>query len=107
MTALVRPPNPLDFALTEDHEAHEPPEARGLRRDSVQLLVSRGDAAPVTTHFTSLGDFFEPGDLLLVNTSSTMPSALDGRLHERRTDRRAPLGPVARRCLAGRATPTE
>jgi S-adenosylmethionine:tRNA ribosyltransferase-isomerase len=80
MTALLRPPNPLDFALTEDHEAHEPPEARGLRRDSVRLLVSRGGDPPVTTHFTNLGDFFEPGDLLLVNTSSTMPAALDGRL---------------------------
>jgi S-adenosylmethionine:tRNA ribosyltransferase-isomerase len=72
--------DPLAFALTAEHEAHEPPEARGLRRDAVRLLVSRGAASPVTTYFTNLGTFLEPGDLLVVNTSSTIPAALDGRL---------------------------
>lgn len=80
MSALVRQPNPLDFALHEEHEAHEPPEARGLRRDAVRLLVSRGDEEPIVTHFTNLGTFLDAGDLLVVNTSSTLPAALDGRL---------------------------
>jgi S-adenosylmethionine:tRNA ribosyltransferase-isomerase len=71
---------PLDFALGEEHEAHEPPEARGLRRDGVRLVVSSGHEEPLTTFFTSLGRFFEPGDLLVVNTSATIPAALDGRL---------------------------
>jgi S-adenosylmethionine:tRNA ribosyltransferase-isomerase len=71
---------PLDFALTADHEAHEPPEARGLRRDGVRLMVSRGDTSPTVTHFANLGAFLTPGDLLVVNTSSTVPAALDGRL---------------------------
>ncbi|SNS92485.1 S-adenosylmethionine:tRNA ribosyltransferase-isomerase [Streptosporangium subroseum] len=31
-----------DFVLPYDLEAHEPPEARGLARDGVRLLVSRG-----------------------------------------------------------------
>ncbi|MEV6861212.1 S-adenosylmethionine:tRNA ribosyltransferase-isomerase [Streptosporangium subroseum] len=34
-----------DFVLPYDLEAHEPPEARGLARDGVRLLVSRGGAA--------------------------------------------------------------
>ncbi len=87
MSATTRfhpPANPLDFALTSEHEAHEPPEARGLRRDGVRLVVSRGVHAPVTTHFSNLGTFLEPGDLLLVNTSSTIPAALDGLLPDGR-----------------------
>lgn len=79
MTVLTRP-DPLDFALTADHEAHEPPEARGLRRDGVRLMVSRGDAPPTVSHFANLGAFLTAGDLLVVNTSSTVPAALDGRL---------------------------
>jgi hypothetical protein len=33
----------FDFVLDPEHEAHEPPEARGGRRDGVRLLVSAGD----------------------------------------------------------------
>jgi S-adenosylmethionine:tRNA ribosyltransferase-isomerase len=46
----------------------------------VRLLVSRGDASPVITHFSNLGAFLNAGDLLVVNTSATVPAALDGRL---------------------------
>ena len=77
---LLNQSKPLDFDLTVDHEAHEPPEARGLRRDGVRLMVSRGDARPTVTHFANLGAFLTAGDLLVVNTSSTVPAALDGRL---------------------------
>ena len=31
-----------DFNLPDVLEAHDPPEARGLARDQVRLLVSRG-----------------------------------------------------------------
>jgi hypothetical protein len=31
----------IDFTLPADREAHDPPEARGLPRDGVRLLVSR------------------------------------------------------------------
>lgn len=71
---------PLDFALDPDHEAHEPPEARGLRRDGVRLLVSPGAADPVDSRFAALGSHLRPGDLLVVNTSATVPAAVDGRL---------------------------
>ncbi|HEX6310070.1 MAG TPA: S-adenosylmethionine:tRNA ribosyltransferase-isomerase [Acidimicrobiia bacterium] len=70
----------LDFTLDPEHEAHEPPEARGLRRDGVRLLVSSGDADPIDARFREIGDHLRAGDLLVVNTSATVPAALDGCL---------------------------
>lgn len=56
-------------------EAHEPPEARGLTRDGVRLLVSRG--ADIGHHrFPELPGLLEPGDLLVVNNSATLPAAV-------------------------------
>ncbi len=79
MTAASEP-DVLDFTLDPAHEAHEPPEARGRRRDGVRLLVSSGDVDPVDSHFADLGSHLRAGDLLVVNTSATVPAALDGRL---------------------------
>jgi S-adenosylmethionine:tRNA ribosyltransferase-isomerase len=79
MSVLAERPR-LAFTLDPDHEAHEPPEALGLHRDDVALLVSVGEAPPVDTTFHALGEFLAPGDLLVVNTSATIPAALDGRL---------------------------
>jgi len=79
MTALADYEH-LAFTLDPAHEAHEPPEARGLRRDGVRLMVSDGEQAPIDTHFTELGRFLHPGDVLVVNTSATVPAALDARL---------------------------
>ena len=67
----------LAFQLPERLEAHEPPEARGLARDEVRLMVaSAHDDRIVHARFRDLPDFLEPGDLLVVNTSATMPSSL-------------------------------
>ncbi len=69
-------PTLLDFHLPSRLEAHEPSEARGVPRDQVRLLVGRGDA--VTHHrFDELPAILDPGDVLVVNTSGTMPAALD------------------------------
>jgi len=48
---------PLDFMLPPELEAHEPPEARGLGRDGVRLMVSRG-AEPLVSHhrFAAIAD---------------------------------------------------
>ena len=70
------------FRLDEIHEAHEPPEARGLARDHVRLLVSDGDSPPVPSRFDEIGRFLTAGDLLVVNASATIPAALDGRLSD-------------------------
>jgi S-adenosylmethionine:tRNA ribosyltransferase-isomerase len=59
------------------HEASVPPEARGLARDEVRLAVATRTG---TTHTVArdLPDHLRPGDLLVVNTSATLPSAVAG-----------------------------
>jgi S-adenosylmethionine:tRNA ribosyltransferase-isomerase len=65
---------PVDFTLPAELEAHEPPEARGLTRDGVRLLVS---GRTVSHHaFTDLPALLRPGDVLVVNTSATIPAAV-------------------------------
>lgn len=71
------PLDTLDFVLPQDLEAGEPPEARGLKRDEVRLLVSyRDDGRVVHSTFRSLPDFLDAGDVLVINTSGTMNAAL-------------------------------
>jgi len=66
-----------EFTLPAELEAHAPPEARGLPRDGVRLLVSRAADATVTHHgFTDLPGLLLPGDLLVVNNSRTLPAAV-------------------------------
>jgi S-adenosylmethionine:tRNA ribosyltransferase-isomerase len=74
----------LDFELPPAREATMPPEARGIPRDHVRLLV----AAPtgVThTRFTRLADHLEPGDLAIVNDSATLAAAVGARRGDGRT----------------------
>ena len=67
----------LDFDLPPTLEAGQPPEARGLARDAVRLLVSyRSDDRLVHTEFRDLPAFLLPGDLLVINNSGTLPAAL-------------------------------
>jgi S-adenosylmethionine:tRNA ribosyltransferase-isomerase len=67
--------------LAEPLEAIEPAELRGADRADVAMLVaSRDDGALVHARFRELGRFLRPGDLLVVNTSATLPAALPGRL---------------------------
>ncbi len=67
----------LEFALPPELEAHEPPEARGIPRDGVALMVSRGSTGEISHHpFTGLPGLLLPGDLIVVNTSATLPAAV-------------------------------
>ena len=66
------------FPPPADTTATEPPEQRGLRRDGVRLLVA-AESGIVHTRFSRIGDQLRPGDVLVVNTSATMPGQLDGR----------------------------
>jgi S-adenosylmethionine:tRNA ribosyltransferase-isomerase len=62
-------------------EAVTTPEARGLRRDQVRMLVARPDRL-VHAQVRDLPEHLSPGDLLVVNTSATLPAAVpldDGR----------------------------
>jgi S-adenosylmethionine:tRNA ribosyltransferase-isomerase len=70
----------LAFELPTRLEAHEPPEARGLRRDDVRLMVaSAHDRRIVHASFRDLADFLDPGDLVVVNTSATLPAAMPAK----------------------------
>jgi S-adenosylmethionine:tRNA ribosyltransferase-isomerase len=70
----------LDFVLPPELEASAPPEARGIARDAVRLLVSYG-ASDYIRHarFHDIGRFLVPGDLLVINTSGTLCAALPAR----------------------------
>jgi S-adenosylmethionine:tRNA-ribosyltransferase-isomerase (queuine synthetase) len=69
----------IDFALPAELEAHDPPEARGLARDEVRLLVSRRagtfSGGEVSHHgFRELPGLLLPGDLVVVNDTGTLPA---------------------------------
>ncbi|MEU8135806.1 S-adenosylmethionine:tRNA ribosyltransferase-isomerase [Streptodolium elevatio] len=82
------------FTLPDELHASEPPEARGLSRDEVRLLITDGRAgrtdgtgpAPGAgggevrhARFRDLGGHLRAGDLLVVNTSATLPAAVDAQ----------------------------
>jgi S-adenosylmethionine:tRNA ribosyltransferase-isomerase len=58
--------------------ASRPPEARGLARDGVRLLVATPDGL-AHARFADLPRFLAPGDLLVVNISATVAAALTGQ----------------------------
>jgi S-adenosylmethionine:tRNA ribosyltransferase-isomerase len=63
--------------LPPELEAREPPEARGVSRDDVALMVSRSRSGQISHHrFAALPGLLLPGDLLVVNNSGTLPSAV-------------------------------
>lgn len=67
------------FELPEALAASAPPP----RRDAVRLLVAEADRIRHAC-FAELGAFLQPGDLVVVNTSATLPAAV----HATRADRR-------------------
>ncbi len=77
-----------NFVLPPELEADAPPEARGLSRADVRLMVSYQSTNQVLhTQFRQIGQFLQAGDLLVINTSGTMKAALhatrqDGTLLE-------------------------
>jgi S-adenosylmethionine:tRNA ribosyltransferase-isomerase len=95
----------LDFALPTALEASAPPEERGGARDGVRLLVGR--AGSVRHHrFTDLPDLLAPGDVLVVNTSATVPAAvtIDGLVVHFSTELPDGRWLVELRTAAGKAT---
>src|SRR5215213_4092121 len=78
--------SPFTFTLPPELSAREPPERRGLARDHVRLMViERATARVEHTHFDHLGQFLRRGDLLVFNTSRTLPASLQACA--------APVGP--------------
>lgn len=69
-------PEPLPPRL----RASLPPEMRGLRRDHVKLLVADAGTGSIThSRFDRLGSFLSAGDLLVLNTSRTLPAGVPAR----------------------------
>jgi S-adenosylmethionine:tRNA ribosyltransferase-isomerase len=102
----------LDFTLPSSLEADRPPEARGLARDEVRLMVSYlDDNHIVHTRFRRIGNVLRAGDVLVINTSGTMNAALhawrkDGTRFELHLSTHLPadLWLVELRALDGTAT---
>ncbi|MGH9046889.1 MAG: S-adenosylmethionine:tRNA ribosyltransferase-isomerase [Acidimicrobiales bacterium] len=82
MTTALGSPTPLkvaalSFELPATLEASAPPEARGLTRDAVRMMVGRRhDQSIVHANFSELPGFLEEGDLVVVNTSGTLAAEL-------------------------------
>ncbi len=69
--------DPAHFHLPHALEASSPPEARGLARDGVRLMVARrSDPSLEHRFFTDLPGILEAGDVLVVNTSGTLPASI-------------------------------
>src|SRR5712672_3654702 len=78
--ALDRPPTGrVRFELPPELEASVPPEARGITRDAVRMLIAyKGDGRLVHTTFSEIPRFLDAGDVVVVNTSGTLAAAVDG-----------------------------
>ena len=66
------------FVLPPEAEASSPPEWGGLARDEVRLMAVTPSGI---THarFRQLPDLLAPGDLVVVNTSATLPARVEAR----------------------------
>lgn len=68
----------LNFDRPTSLEATAPPEVRGLERDEVRLIVST-PAGHTHVRFRDLSKFLDPGDVLVVNRSATVPASLPAK----------------------------
>jgi S-adenosylmethionine:tRNA ribosyltransferase-isomerase len=73
--APALPPARTVFTPAPNSDAQVPPERRGVARDGVRLLLTGQDSLQHRL-FRDLPDVLDPGDLLVVNTSATVPAAL-------------------------------
>jgi len=74
MTVLSQP---IEFKLPDSNVATDPPERRGVARDRVRLMVAHRPSGRIEHRtFYELIDLLNPGDVLVVNTSRTIPAAL-------------------------------
>ena len=79
-TAVVSSHSPFSFTLPPELVAKGPPERLGIARDAVRLMViDRGEKYGIYhTRFYGIGKFLIPGDLMIFNTSRTIPASLVG-----------------------------
>jgi S-adenosylmethionine:tRNA ribosyltransferase-isomerase len=71
--------SPFTFRLPPERSAKEPPERRGIRRDQVRLLViDRARGHIEHSRFDKIDNYLRAGDLLVFNSSRTLPASLRG-----------------------------
>jgi len=71
--------SPFTFRLPPELSAKEPPERRGIRRDQVRLLViDRARGHIEHSRFDKIDNYLRTGDLLVFNSSRTLPASLRG-----------------------------
>lgn len=76
MNTLTQTQPFIEFDLPENLACPEPTEERNITRDEVRLLVTAGPGEIHHTTFNKLYRNLEAGDVLVVNTSATVASAL-------------------------------
>jgi S-adenosylmethionine:tRNA ribosyltransferase-isomerase len=77
MAAVVLPDRVLDIEVPAELIADRPVEAEGRRRDDVRMLVARRGTGELThARAVELPQFLDAGDVLVVNTSPTLPAAV-------------------------------
>ena len=92
--------------VAELREAREPAEERGSGRDDVRLLVARAEMGLEHARFTQLPELLDPGDLLVINTSATLPASVAVRAPEAGLSLNLGAGPGERSAsVGGRAAP--
>jgi len=74
---------PIDFSLPESSIATVPAERRGTGRDDVRLMIT-DRAARFVEHdmFPRIDRHLGTGDVVVVNTSATVPAAVDARTED-------------------------
>jgi len=85
----VAAPLIIQFDLPQHLSCPKPTEERNIARDDVRLMITKNSGRIDHTTFDHLTDFLRKGDVLVVNTSATVPSALpvllpngkQGKLH--------------------------
>lgn len=69
---------PLTLSLPASSIATAPAEIRGAGRDDIRLMVThRSSGVIVDDVFADFGSYLRSGDVLVVNTSATIPAAVD------------------------------
>jgi S-adenosylmethionine:tRNA ribosyltransferase-isomerase len=77
MATLSLPERILDIDVPDELIADHPVEADGRRRDDVRMLVARKGTGELThARAADLPHVLEAGDVLVVNTSPTLPAAI-------------------------------
>ena len=73
----IKTKSPFNFTLPDELTAKKPPELRGINRDRVKLMIiDRESGNRSHSTFNHLTEFLRNGDMLIFNSSRTLPASL-------------------------------